>query len=76
MYLHNTNEAQILYYVWFTPIGGLHGLESTLCIASSLLPLLYLKNYITMKGHTTFLFTLPCFDSSKYPTLHTLHKTV
>lgn len=26
-YLHTTNEAQIVYYVWFKPNEGLHGLE-------------------------------------------------
>ena len=27
MYLHNTDEAHIVHYVWFKPNGGLHGLE-------------------------------------------------
>ena len=50
MYLRNTNEAQILYCVWFKPIGGLHGfyrIEPTSLTID--------EHYITMKGRTTFL---------------------
>ena len=61
MYLHNTNEAQILYYVWFKPIAGLHGLEMIFCIKLSILPLLNMKIVSQWKDIPLFLFTLPCF---------------
>jgi hypothetical protein len=60
-YLHHTNEAQILYYVWFNPIGGLRDLEMTSLIELLLLPLLCMKIISKWKGKTIFLFTLPCF---------------
>ena len=40
MYLHNTSEAHILYYVWLKPIGGLHAFEITFFYR---IPLLYIK---------------------------------
>ena len=59
MYVHNTSEAQILYYVWLKPIGGLHGLEMTFsCTKLSLRPLLYMKIVSQWKGISIFLFTL------------------
>ena len=56
MYLHSTHEAQILYYIWFKPIGGLHGLKMTFCIELSLQsPLTIHEKCITIVGHTIFL---------------------
>ena len=50
MYLHNTNEVQILYYFCFKPIGGLHDFEMIFCIELSLIPLLYMKIRSQWKG--------------------------
>lgn len=55
-----------MYYVWFKPIQGLHGLEMTFSMELSLLPLLYMEIVSQWKGRPIFLFTLPCFGSLSF----------
>ena len=44
-----------LIYIYFKPIGGLHGLEMTFCIEFSLLPFQYMKVVSQWKGIPLFL---------------------
>lgn len=69
MYLYSTNEAQILYHVWFKSIERLHGLEVTFRMKLSLFPLLHMKFVSHWKGKSFFFFTLSCLA----PTLDNMH---